>query len=176
MENKRSSRVIALLVGSLALSISSAESVDAQTMLRGEVEEALLPVEAAYRAAPGDHEGRRAYADILFKLGRVWEANDVIAPLATVAASHLADLELGARLALLTSDYARAEALFDRLRSVAEPGSESHTEALEGLVMVYYQTNQYAKTERARGYLMAVGMEDIEPLPACDQAEEQGSV
>ena len=36
--------------------------------------------------------------------------------------------------------------------------------------------NQYAKTERARGYLMAVGMEDIEPLPACDQAEEQGSV
>jgi predicted metal-dependent hydrolase len=36
--------------------------------------------------------------------------------------------------------------------------------------------NRYAKTERARGYLMAVGLEDIEPLPASDQTEEGGSV
>ena len=51
--------------------------------LRSDVEAKLEPIEAAYQAAPGDDGNRRAYTDILFKLGNIWQANDVIAPLAT---------------------------------------------------------------------------------------------
>lgn len=36
--------------------------------------------------------------------------------------------------------------------------------------------NRYAKTERARGYLMAAGMEDIEPIPENDHSDTGGSV
>ena len=35
--------------------------------------------------------------------------------------------------------------------------------------------NRYAKTERARGYLMAVGMEDVEPMPESDHSDTGGS-
>lgn len=118
--------------------------------LRGEVEKDLGPIKKAYRAMPGDASNRRAYADILFKLGNIWQANDVIATLATISSSNINDLELGARLALLTSDYDRAEALLGRLREVTDQDSEAYTTALEGLVMVYYQTNQYTKSKRLK--------------------------
>lgn len=71
----------------------------------------------------------------------------MIAPLATPSSSNLDDLQIGARTALLLSDYDRAEALFERLRKISDKGSEAHTAALKGLVMVYYQANQYGKTK-----------------------------
>ena len=40
----------------------------------------LGPIEATYRAAPGDADIRRQYARVLYELGNVWQANDVIAP------------------------------------------------------------------------------------------------
>jgi hypothetical protein len=120
----------------------------AQGKLRGEVEAERVRVEGAYRAAPNNPPVRRAYAAVLFQLGDVRQAQDVIAPLATPASSDTADLALGARLALLTSDYGRAEALYRRLKGVAPEGSKTRIAALEGLTMVYYQTNQYAKAKR----------------------------
>ncbi|MCH7917977.1 MAG: M48 family metallopeptidase [Planctomycetes bacterium] len=36
--------------------------------------------------------------------------------------------------------------------------------------------NRYAKTERARGYLMAAGMDDVEPIPEGDHSDTGGSV
>ncbi len=113
--------------------------------LRSDVEAMIEPIKAAYQAAPGDDGNRRAYADILFKLGNIWQANDVIAPLATPWSSNADDLLLGARAALLTLDCDRAEVLFKRLRDITDKGTEIHAKALKGLIMVYYQTNQYAK-------------------------------
>jgi hypothetical protein len=115
--------------------------------LRSDVEANLGTIGAAYRAAPGDDGNRRAYADILFKLGNIWQANDVIAPLATAWSSNADDLLLGARAALLTLDCDRAEVLFKRLRDITDKGTEIHTKALKGLIMVYYQTNQYDKVK-----------------------------
>lgn len=74
----------------------------------------------------------------------MWQANEVIAPLATTSAQNIDDLQLGGRIALLLSDYDRAAALFERLSQVADKSSEAHATALQGLVMVDYQANQYS--------------------------------
>jgi hypothetical protein len=137
-----SDRPSRVALGLLAAALAGATPAAAQGKLRGDIERELVPIEAAFRAAPDDAPTRRAYADVLFELGNVWQARDVLAPLATPASAHPSDLRLGARLALLTSDYARAEALYQRLRAVAADDSTRRV-ALEGLAMVYYQTNRY---------------------------------
>jgi hypothetical protein len=102
---------------------------DAHTMqdhkqLRRDLEKELPATEAAFRSAPGHSDSRRAYADLLFRLGNVWEANEVLAPLATVTSANTHDLELGARIALMLCDYNRAEALYKRLLEVGERDSD----------------------------------------------------
>ncbi len=114
--------------------------------LRSEVEAKLPPIEAAYLAAPGDDGNRRAYAEILFKLGNIWQANDVIAPLATTSSSNVDDLKLGGNLAYLVGDYDRAEELYQRLSTVADKDSEAYTEAIRGLGLVFLQTDRLSKT------------------------------
>ncbi|MBV7337503.1 aspartyl protease family protein [Chloroflexi bacterium TSY] len=149
----RNLKAFALIVGVLCMVITtSCQPLNGVTHQddvkhRGDIEKELGPIEEAYRAAPGDIDNRRDYADILFKLGNVWQANDVIAPLATSLSSNLNDLQLGAKLALLTSDYQRAEMLFNRLSEAADKDSDAYTAAIEGLVMVCYQSNQYAKVK-----------------------------
>jgi hypothetical protein len=149
MKTKRWSNQWGLALISGALSIVTMTSIQAQEEAkhRGDIEKELAPIEEAHRSAPDDVDHRRAYADILFKLGNVWQANDVIAPLATLSSWNIDDLRLGARIALLISDYDRAEALFGRLKEVADNNSEAHIAAIKGLAMVYYQSNQYAKSK-----------------------------
>lgn len=115
-------------------------------ILRGDLERERIPIEEAYWSAPDDDDNRRAYAELLFKLGDIWQASDVIAPLATCSSTNPGDLLLGARVALLVSDYDRAERRFDRLQEVADEGSEDYAEAVQGLAIVYYQSNQYSKS------------------------------
>jgi hypothetical protein len=144
----------------IAPGVASAQAEEGEGgRLRSEVEAELLPIEAAYQAAPGDDANRRAYAEILYELGNIWPANDVIAPLATTSSSNIDDVKLGAQLAYLVGDYDRAEELYERLRAIAPEDSEAYTDALEGLVIVYYQTDRYDKardivlpeTEETRG-------------------------
>ena len=116
--------------------------------LRSDVEAALPARAEAFAADPDDDDARRAYADILYKLGNVWEADEVIAPLGNVSSSHVGDLQLAARMAYLLGDYGRAETLFSRLMELTEEGSEDHDTAMRGLTLTFYQTNQFA---RARG-------------------------
>src|SRR5690606_30751745 len=40
-----------------------------------------------------------------------------------------------------------AEALYTRLAAGSTSGSDDHDKAIEGLVFVFYQTNQYGKTK-----------------------------
>ncbi len=123
--------------------IAVAQEEPADRQLRGDVEAELPRREAAYLAAPGDASNRRAYAEVLHRLGNVWQANDVMAPLATTSSASVDDLELGARLAYLVGDYSRAEELYRRLRATAIQGSEAHTDATRQLALVYYQTDRY---------------------------------
>ncbi len=136
--------LLVLLPGSAGFA-EEPEALDGTGPGRDDVEAELAPLELAYRTAPGNPEARRAYADVLFRLGDIWSANDVLASLATPWSSDPADLARGAELAYLVGDYQRAEALYGRLRLVEEPGSEAELEAIRGLTLVYYQTGQFGR-------------------------------
>lgn len=125
----------------------SLEEPTEEVELRSDVEEELIQLEEAYQSAPDQDDNRRVYANSLYKLGDMWQANEVIAPLATFSSSNIEDLNLGAELAYLLGDYARAEVLFKRLADITEEDSEAHIKAVDGLVKVYYQTNQYDKAK-----------------------------
>ena len=141
-----SSWIWLLLAVALLATLGAVAQADEGGKLRTEVEAELPPIEAAYLAAPGDNGNRRAYAEILYKLGNVWQANDVIAPLATVSSSNVDDVKLGARLAYLVGDYDRAEELYQRLRSIAAEDSEAYVDAIKHLGLVYLQTDRLSET------------------------------
>ena len=112
--------------------------------LRSDVEAALPARAEAFTANPDDDNARWAYADILFKLGNMWEADDVIAPLANPASSNVDDLHLAARLAYVLGDYARSEPLYRRMMELTDEGSEAHADATRGLALTFYQTSRFA--------------------------------
>jgi tetratricopeptide (TPR) repeat protein len=130
--------------------------------LRNQVEAERVRLEAASREAPGDPAARRAYATVLFQLGDVWQAREVIAPLAAADSAPPGDVHLAARLAYLTGNYPEAEELFQRLQTLADSDS-LRTEAVRGLALAYYQQNRY---DRAREL----------PLTGLDPEEGIGSL
>ena len=140
--------------------------------LRSDVEAALPGRAEAFAADPGDDGVRRAYADILLKLGNVWEADEVVAPLGDPASASVPHLQLAARTAYLLGDYGRAETLYGRLMQLNGEGSEDREEATEGLTLAWYQTNRFAKarelpppadTEGASGLLAFMQAFEGEP-------------
>ena len=144
----------ALLVLLAALPLAN---LPAQTppRLRNQVEAERASLEAAWKAAPADAAARRSYATVLYQLGDVREARELIAPLAGLAAATPADLHLAARLAYLTGDYPSALTLFQRLRSATDSDS-LRTEAVKGLTLSYYQQSRY---DQVRG-LQLTGVDD----------------
>ena len=140
--------------------------------LRSDVEAALPGRAEAFAADPGDDEARRAYADILYRLGNVWEADEVIAPLGDPSSANAPNLQLAARMAYLLGDYGRAETLYARLLAITAEGSEEREQATEGLTLTWYQTNRFAKarelpppedTEGASGLLAFMQAFEGEP-------------
>jgi len=129
--------------------------------LRGDVEAALPSRRQAFEANPESGETRRAYAQVLFKLGDIWEADEVIAPLGTTSSCHAGDLWLAARTTYLLGDYARAVTLNERLLDLADEGSDLHARALRGLTLAHYQTNDFTRARE---------------LPAPDTAEGPASL
>ncbi len=112
--------------------------------LRSDVEAALPARAEAFTADPDDDDARWAFADLLFKLGDMWTADDVIAPLASPSSSNVDDLYLAARLAYVLGDYARSEPLYRRMMELTDEGSEARADATRGLALTFYQTNRFA--------------------------------
>lgn len=112
---------------------------------RSDVEKALPALEAMFTANPADEQARRELCRALFQLGEFWRTSDLIQPLITDSASNVDDIRLGAKLSLLLGDFERAGALFERLKALSQEGSEDYRKAIQGLIMVAYQTNQFAR-------------------------------
>jgi hypothetical protein len=139
--------------------IALAPATFAQPKHRGDVERGLAAAEAAHRATPEDSAARRTYGRLLIELGEMERAKAVFAPLATPSATNVPDLTAGGRLALLTGDYLRAESLFTRLGTLARADSargagrmaggadSAALAAVDGLTMVYYQTNRFDRAK-----------------------------
>lgn len=128
-------RLFALLAWAAPLSAQS-------PILRDKVEADRAQLEVAFRAAPGDFSARRAYAEALLQLGNVYEARDVIAPLAEAIDPLLIDLNLAARLAYLTGHYPAAAALYEQLLAGATLDTIRQI-AVRGLTLTYYQENRF---------------------------------
>lgn len=141
--------------------LSGTDAVKWNPKLRGEVEAALPSRQEAFDADSDDDEARRAYAEVLFKLGDIWEADEVIAPLGTTSSCHAGDLRLAARTAYLLGDYGRSAALNGRLLQLADIGSELHDQAVRGLTLSHYQTGDFARARE---------------LPASTEAEGPASL
>ncbi len=141
--------------------LTGTEAEEWNPRLRGDVEAALEARRQALEAEPDNDEARRAYAEVLFKLGDIWEADDVIAPLGTAATCHAGDLRLAAGTAYLLGDYERAVRLYKPLLELADNGSDLHAQALRGLTLAHYQTNDFARARE---------------LPAPDTAEASASL
>ena len=124
--------------------LSGIDAEEWNPRLRGDVEAALPARQTAFESEPGNNGARRAYAGVLFKLGDIWEADEVIAPLGTDSTCHAGDLRLAARTAYLLGDYERAVTLNERLLDLADEGSDLHDEAIRGLTLAHYQTNDFA--------------------------------
>ncbi|HKP30181.1 MAG TPA: aspartyl protease family protein [Gemmatimonadales bacterium] len=128
-----------LVVAVATTSPAAAQSVPA----RSQVESDTVRLHAAVRATPADAGARRTWARALYLLGDIGEARDALAPLLT-GKPAVEDLSLGARLAYLTGDYAGADQLFERLRSLA-PDDSTRSTAIRGLVLSRYQRNEFAR-------------------------------
>ena len=124
--------------------LSGIDAEEWSPRLRGDVEAVQPARQTAFESEPGNDEARRAYAEVLFKLGDIWEADEVIAPLGTTTTCHAGDLRLAARTAYLLGDYERAVTLNERLLDLADEGSDLHDEAIRGLTLAHYQTNDFA--------------------------------
>ena len=146
-----------------------ATAEEADFRLRSDVEAALPARADAFAADPDDEDARHAYADILFKLGNMWEADEVIAPLADPSSWNVDDLQLAARLAYVLGDYPRAEPLYRRLTELTEAGSEARADATRGLALTLYQTNRFAT---ARELPVPEDSEGVSSLIAFMQAFE----
>ncbi len=143
--------VVAIAVAAFGLAILACQPDSAdepEFRLRSDVEAARPAAEEAFRADPDDEAARFAYADILYKLGDVWEADEVAAPLGREASSNVSHLRLAAETAYLLGDYDRAETLFERAVALAEPDSDDHAAVVRRLALAYYQSNQFAKASQ----------------------------
>jgi Aspartyl protease len=138
------------------LSLLPIATLQGQTnRLRNQVEAERESLAAALRAARPDTGARRAYGTVLFQLGDVYEAREVIGPLAAPATASASDLYLAARLAYLTGDYPAAEGLYQHLSTAADTDS-LRRDAVRGLTLSYYQQNRF---DRTRGLALA-GQDD----------------
>ena len=89
--------LVAVLLSWVTAPVFAQERIE----LRGDVERDLGSIEAAFQLAPDNEDIRRSYGDVLFRLGNIWQANDVIEPLGVSSSSSVNDLQLGARIALM---------------------------------------------------------------------------
>ncbi len=114
---------------------------------RTDVENELRQLEVAWSNSTQDNEARRDLVAVHFKLGNFHRANELLQPLAAADSTNLGNLRLGAKLSLLLGDYPKAIDLFRKLRALSEVGTDDHATAIRGLIMVAYQTNEYAQVK-----------------------------
>lgn len=98
--------------------------------------------------SPDSEENQLAYAQTLYALGNFDYARKIVDPLLSAKTPIPAAMELSARLHYIHGEYNQAEKLFQKLLTFKE--EELATRAKEGLLNVYYQTNQYQKVKELK--------------------------
>lgn len=111
-------------------------------------------LEKNYKKAPNDEDTAISYAEALFALGEFTQAEELVEPLLETSTPDPKVLYLSAQLSYLNGDYGQAEKLYNEL--LDDYPDIYGQKAQSGLLMVYYQTNQYSKSQ-------ALSLEEDDP-------------
>ncbi|MCU6419736.1 tetratricopeptide repeat protein, partial [Enterobacter quasiroggenkampii] len=109
-------------------------------------EKQLKEVKAKYKKNPNDEAIRLEYAQILFKLGNITEAQEILNPLLNSKKPSPDAIFLSARIEYLNGNYTQAEKLYDNL--IEQYPDKFKSKAEDELALTYYQTNQYQKADK----------------------------
>ena len=143
---KASSCVLAAFLLMFVSTLSAAADTPVDSTTRTEVEARLAVAKQSFESNPND-QNRREYANTLFKLGDIGQAKDVFGSLGSESSTNPDDVKLGAKITYLLGDYKRAEAMYKRLMQTTDRDSDLYTTAVKGLVLTYYQLNEYTKVK-----------------------------
>ncbi|EGT2202446.1 Flp pilus assembly protein TadD, contains TPR repeats [Clostridioides difficile] len=146
----------ALIVGVMTGCTSKATSPKSSTpkstpktvekVTRVNCEKQLKEVKAKYKKNPNDEAIRLEYAQILFKLGNITEAQEILNPLLNSKKPSPDAIFLSARIEYLNGNYTQAEKLYDNL--IEQYPDKFKSKAEDELALTYYQTNQYQKADK----------------------------
>ncbi|WP_227846312.1 aspartyl protease family protein [Clostridioides sp. ZZV15-6598] len=99
-----------------------------------------------YAKKPNDETLGLEYAQTLFTLGDFTEAQEILKPLASLKKVSPEVIYLSAQIEHLNGNYTVAEKLYNTL--IEEYPDKFKTKAEDGLVLTYYQTNQYEEASK----------------------------
>ncbi|MBY2483751.1 aspartyl protease family protein [Clostridioides difficile] len=146
----------ALIVGVMTGCTSQATSSKSSTpksitkttekVTRASCEKQLTEIKGKYEKNPNDEVLRLEYAQILFKLGDITKAQEMLSPLMNSKKPSPDVIYLSARIEYLNGNYEQAEKLYNTL--IEQYPDKIKAKAEKGLTLTYYQTNQYQKAEK----------------------------
>ncbi len=110
---------------------------------RGDILAEIRQLEPSFIKNPNDTETRFKYGNLLYQSGEFWKAGNVIAPLVKAHKISADALSAAAKIEYLTGKYNEAEKLYKMLIEAKAGDVIGQVMAKVGLVLVYYQTNQF---------------------------------
>ncbi|NMS91085.1 tetratricopeptide repeat protein [Clostridioides difficile] len=109
-------------------------------------EKQLKEVKEKYGKNPNDEAIRLEYAQILFKLGDITKAQEMLSSLMNSKKPSPDVIFLSARIEYLNGNYEQTEKLYNTL--IEKYPDKFKAKAEDGLALTYYQTNQYQKANQ----------------------------
>lgn len=139
-----------LSIGLLFLSFMCAASErtsQKEEKTRADIQEEIGQIEIKFKDNPGDKEIRFEYGKLLYQSGDFSQARDVFEPLVKDPEPSVDALSIAAELEYLLANYKKAEKLYKHLIELKKEDTAGQVMAKVGLVLTYYQTNQYRKAK-----------------------------
>lgn len=117
-----------------------------QEVTRVNYEKQAKELKVKYEKNSNDEALRLEYAQTLFKLGDITEAQEVLKPLLDSKKPSGDAIYLSERIEYLNGNYTQAEKLCNTL--IKEYPDKFKKKAEDELALIYYQTNQYQKADK----------------------------
>lgn len=161
MKSLKSRGLCVLLCGALIVGVATGCASQATSPKSSKVKSTSKPIKeitrvnyekqakelkTKYEKNQKDEALRLEYAQALFKLGDIAEAQGVLKPLLDLKKPSADAIYLSSRIEYLNGNYTQAEKLCNTL--IKEYPDKFKEKAEDELALIYYQTNQYQKADK----------------------------
>jgi len=137
--------IILLLLCFMGVALERTSQKEEKT--RADIQEEIEQIETKFKDNPDDKEIRFEYGKLLYQSGDFWQARSVFEPLVKDPEPSVDVLSIAAELEYLLANYDEAEQLYKRLITAKEGDAAGQVMVKVGLMLTYYQTNQYDKAK-----------------------------